>query len=61
MPPGSLSSHSLDNLDNLEGKQFSKDVIRGVTQETARDAHEWILICRNSIPLGLHFPGMTLL
>ena len=70
-PPAiASSSHS---LDNLEGKQFSRDVVRDVTQETSRDvlrdvtqettrdAHERILICRNPIPLGLHSPGMTLL
>ena len=44
-------------MDNLEGKQSPRDVVGGVTQETARDAHDWIPVCRNSIPKGLHPPG----
>ena len=47
------------SLDNLEGKQFSRDVVRGVTQEMARDAHERILICRISMPKDC-IPGITL-
>ena len=35
-------------------------LVRDVTQKTARNAHEWISICRISIPKGLHPLGIAL-